>query len=190
MRKIILLLFLFVSSTFLTKAQTNHVIRISGDLGIVANSNNERKFGMGGTVSWLAIDNQLSKNGKNYLSLSIKGFNNPYGEGKLLTSILNDKNDALNYLMPLVGYRITFKDITNGFFLEPRVGAIFGASGYKGFAFSPMAGYGLENFNIAIYLDMGFGNKNSPILKKNIVSPGISIGYMIPIARRKSIIQE
>ncbi len=68
----------------------------------------------------------------NYISLGTKAINNPYDGGKFITSINNDKNDAFNYLMALAGYRITQHGISAGFFVEPRLGVVFGAGGYTG----------------------------------------------------------
>ncbi len=175
-------IFIFVLLAALTiqsaKAQESNYINISVDAGLVANTGRDKKFGMGGTIGWLTQDNLLSLNPNNYISLSVKAFNNPYGKGKLISSIKNDNDDGFNYIMPLAGYRFTQEGIANGFFVEPRIGAVFGAS-YAGFAFSPIAGYGVQQFNFALYCDMGFGNKTSAILKKNFFTPGISIGYNI-----------
>jgi len=113
----------------------------------------------------------------NYISLGTKAINNPYDGGKFITSINNDKNDAFNYLMALAGYRITQHGISAGFFVEPRLGVVFGAGGYTGFAFAPFAGYAYRNFDFAVSFDMGFGRENSAILKKNFFTPGLSIGY-------------
>lgn len=45
--------------------------------------------------------------------------------------------------------------------MEPRIGAVFGASGYTGFAFAPLVGYAYRDFDFAVYCDMGFGGENS-----------------------------
>lgn len=174
----IFILFLFSLVTWGTvQAQRNNYIHLSGNAGVVINSERDKKFGIGGTVSWLAQDIFISQNPANYISLTLKAFNNPYGEGKLLSSIMNDKNDGFNYLMALAGYRITQQGISEGFFVEPRVGIALGASGYTGFAFAPQAGYAYRNFDFAVYCDMGFGWENSAVQKKNFFTPGLSIGY-------------
>ena len=162
------------------EAQEANYIHVSMDAGLVVNTNRDKKFGMGGTLGWLTQDNFFSFNSNNYLSLNVKAFNNPYGEGKLLSSVLNDENDAFNYIMPLAGYRFTQQGVQNGFFIEPRIGAVFG-SNYAGFAFSPIAGYAVQQFNFSLYCDMGFGSKNSAISKKNFFTPGISIAYNISL---------
>jgi len=162
------------------KAQDANYIHVSADAGLVANTNRDKKLGIGGTLAWLAQDNLFSLNTRNYISLSVKAFNNPYGDGKFVSSIMNEANDAFNYLMPLAGYRLTQQGVEDGFFVEPRIGAVFGA-GYSGFAFSPIAGYALQQFNFSVYCDMGFGRENSAIREKNFFTPGISIAYNIGI---------
>lgn len=178
MKKIVFtLLFSFVI-LLSVNAQFDNYIRLSGDIGIVSNSERDKKFGVGGTVSWLKVDNLLSGNEFNYITLSIKGFNNPYGEGKIISSIMNDINDGFNYIIPLVGYRFTQKGVEEGFFIEPRIGAAFGES-YSAFALSPLAGYSYLNMDFSFYCDIAFGSKNSAILKKSFITPGISIAYSI-----------
>lgn len=170
--------FLFAMVAFNTmQAQKNNYIHISADGGFIVNSVRDEKIGLGGTLSWITTDNLIAPQSNNYISLGIKAINNPYGDGEFFTSINNDKNDAFNYLMALAGYRITQQGVTEGFFLEPRFGVVFGASGYTGFAFAPLAGYTYRNFDFAVYCDMGFGRENSAILKKNFFTPGLSIGY-------------
>lgn len=181
MKKIYLFLLLGLSICLHTGAQTNNHMRFSGDVGIVVNSAQNNKSGVGGTISWLTADIFLFKEWNNYFTLHLKGFNNPYGDGKLFSSILNDENDGFNYIMPLAGYRMTRKGITEGFYLEPRIGVIIGASDYVGLAISPMTGYTFGNFDASLYVDIGFGNKVSAIHKKNIFAPGISIGYIFPL---------
>ncbi len=177
-KKIFILLFTAVTLAT-AEAQHSNYIRISGDAGLVVNTDRDKKFGLGGTISWLTQDNLLSQNPDNYITLSIKGFNNPYGDGKFLGSLFNDKDDAFNYIMPLAGYRLTQQGVADGLFVEPRIGAVFGASGYAGLAFSPLAGYAWQHFDFSLYCDMGFGSQSSAIHKKNFFTPGISIGYNI-----------
>lgn len=179
MKRTIFIIILLAALTIQSaEAQETNYIHISVDAGLVANTGRDKKFGMGGTIGWLTQDNLLSSNPNNYISLSLKAFNNPYGEGKLLSSIKNDADDGFNYIMPLAGYRFTQEGIADGFFVEPRIGAVFGAS-YAGFAFSPLAGYAVQQFNFSIYCDMGFGSKESAILKKSFFTPGISVAYNI-----------
>ncbi|MBK5195898.1 MAG: hypothetical protein JJE08_07705 [Proteiniphilum sp.] len=179
MKKTIFILLFTVVTLTATQAQKSNYVHISGDAGFVVNTERDKKFGLGGTIGWLTYDNLISQNPYNYISLSVKGFNNPYGEGKFLGSMFNDKDDAFNYIMFLAGYRFTQQGLTEGLFVEPRMGVVIGASGYTGFAFSPMAGYAYRNFDFSLFCDMGFGNKVSAIRNKNFFTPGISIGYNI-----------
>ncbi|MDR2815736.1 MAG: hypothetical protein LBB62_03430 [Proteiniphilum sp.] len=179
MKRTIFIVILLAALTIQSaEAQESNYIHVSVDAGLVANAGQDKKFGLGGAIGWLTQDNLLSLNPNNYISLSVKVFNNPYGEGKILSSIMNDAGDAFNYIMPLAGYRFTQQGVAEGFFVEPRIGAVFGAS-YAGFAFSPIAGYAVQQFNFSIYCDMGFGNKKSAILKKSFFTPGISVAYNI-----------
>src|SRR5690554_272534 len=99
MKKTIFTLLFSIGILMSANAQFTSYIRLSGDIGIVSNSEKDKKFGVGGTVSWLTVDNLISGNEYNYISLGIKGFNNPYGEGKLFSSIMNDEDDGFNYIM-------------------------------------------------------------------------------------------
>lgn len=162
------------------RAQFVNYIRISGDMGSTVNSQRDKKFGMGGNISWLATDNILSLNNNNFISLGVKAHNNPYGEGKFVTSIMNKKNDAFNYIMPFAGFRITQNGVESGFFIEPRIGILIG-SGYSAFAFAPMAGYAYNKFDFSVYCDMGFGNEVSAIKKKHIYNIGVSIAYNLKL---------
>ena len=181
MERIFLIVILLIAlTTPAATAQDANYIHVSSDAGLVVNTNRDKKLGIGGTLAWLAQDNLFSLNPRNYISLSVKAFNNPYGEGKFFSSIMNKANDGFNYIMPVVGYRLTQQGVDDGFFVEPRIGAVFG-SGYSGLALSPIAGYALQQFNFSIYCDMGFGRENSAIREKNFFVPGISIAYNISI---------
>jgi len=179
MKKTLFILLFTLVTISVTQAQKSNYVHIAGDAGFVVNTERDKKFGLGGTIGWLTQDNLFFSNPNNYISLSVKGFNNPYGEGKLIGSILNDKDDAFNYIMPLVGYRITQTGVSEGFYVEPRMGVVIGASGYTGFSFSPMAGYAYRDFDFSLFCDMGFGNEVSAIRNKNFFTPGISLGYNI-----------
>lgn len=171
-------IFLFTTVALNTMlAQRNNYLHVSVDAGMVVNSEHDKKLGLGGTLSWLTVDNLIVPQSNNYISLGIKAMNNPYNEGKFVTSINNAKNDAFNYLMALAGYRITQRSATEGFFVEPRLGMVFGASGYTGLAFTPLAGYVYRNFDFSVYCDMGFGRERSAILKRNFFTPGLSFSY-------------
>ncbi|MDR0421760.1 MAG: hypothetical protein LBH72_01955 [Proteiniphilum sp.] len=160
------------------EAQESDYIQISVDAGLTVNSSRDKKFGLGGAIGWLSQDNLLSFNPNNYFSLNVKAFNNPYGEGKIISSMKRGGR-AFNYIMPLAGYRFTQQGFSDGFFVEPRIGAVFGNGGYTGLALSPIAGYAVQQFNFSIYCDMGFGNSESVILKKSFFTPGINVAYNI-----------
>src|SRR5690606_15404211 len=73
----IFILFLFSLVTWGTvQAQRNNYIHLSGNAGVVINSERDKKFGIGGTVSWLAQDIFIAQNPANYISLTLKAFNN------------------------------------------------------------------------------------------------------------------
>ena len=93
---VVLSLIFFVNA----QAQYDNYLRISGDMGFIVNSERNKKLGMGGNISWLTTDNLLSLNKNNFISLGVKAHNNPYGDGKFISSIMNEKDDAFNYLLP------------------------------------------------------------------------------------------
>lgn len=180
MKRTTLLMVAVIVSAMALKAQS-HYLRIAVSPGIVTNSEYKEKFALGGSVAWMMEDHFIGKNPNNFISLTFKGMNNPFGEGKLISSILNDKSDAFNYLMPLAGYRFCKNGMDDGFFVEPRVGAAIGASGWVGFAFSPQCGYALNNFDFAAFCDMGLGSKQNVIRKKNFFTIGASVAYRIKL---------
>ncbi|HBL33824.1 MAG TPA: hypothetical protein DDZ96_08395 [Porphyromonadaceae bacterium] len=160
------------------KAQETNYLRLSVEPGMVLNTKKDGKFALGGSIGWLTQDNFMAQNENNYLSVTLKAVNNPYGDGKILSSILNDKDDAFNYGTLLIGYRFTQQGIENGFYVEPRIGGALGAS-YGAFVFSPAAGYAYDHFDFSLFLDAGFGSKNNAIGEKNFFNLGLSIGYNI-----------
>ncbi len=172
---IFILLFTFGALTS-AKGQFDNYVKLSADLGIVANSERDKNIGAGGTISWLTTDVLFSRSNHNYISVSIKAFNNPYEEGKFISSILNGLDDGFNYIRPLLGYRFSQNGFDEGFFIEPRVGAAFGSS-YTALAFSPLAGYTYQNFDFSIFCDLGLGSKNNAVLKKNFFTPGLTVAY-------------
>lgn len=180
MKKFILLVVFCIISFVNAQAQYDNYLRISGDMGSIVNSQRDKKFGMGGNISWMITDNLLSLNSNNFVTLGLKAYNNPYGEGKFLSSINNNKDDAFNYLLPFVGYRITQKGVENGFFIEPRIGVAIGPN-YTAFAIAPLAGYAYNAVDFSLYCDMGFGNEESPIGKKQFYNIGLSVAYNIKL---------
>jgi len=180
MKKFISIIIFSLIPFVYSHAQYLNYIRISGDMGSTVNSQRDKKFGMGGNISWLTTDNILSLNNNNFISLGVKAHNNPYGDGKFVSSIKNKKDDAFNYILPFTGFRITQNGVESGFFIEPRIGILIG-SGYSAFAFAPIAGYAYNKFDFSIYCDMGFGNENSAIQKKHIYNIGVSVAYNIKL---------
>lgn len=176
MKKSALLLSLLITLALPAKGQFENYIRISGDAGIVANTERDKSFGMGGTLSWMTSDNIISFKENNFITLSVKGFNNPYGDGKFISSILNGENDGFNYILPMLGYRITQKGIKDGAFAEMRLGPLYG-SNYSGFAMSPIVGYAFNYFDISLHCDIVFSTRMSVIGKQNFAEPGISFAY-------------
>lgn len=176
MKKIIFLIVFCILSLINAHAQYDNFLRISGDMGSIVNSQRDKKFGLGGNISWITTDNLLSLNNNNFFTLGIKAHNNPYGEGKFISSILNKEDDAFNYLLPFLGYRVTQKGVENGFFVEPRIGVAIGHS-YTAFTIAPLAGYAYNEFDFSLFCDMGFGSDEGLILKKQFYNIGFSIAY-------------
>lgn len=159
-------------------AQTKSYLNVSGQAGFVVNSQEDRKLGLGGSAAWLQQDGFLFNCSKNYLTLTLKALNNPFREGRFVSSILNNKFDAFNYLGVLAGYRLTTGSAANGFYVEPRLGAGVEGSGIS-FLFSPAAGYAYKNFDFALYSDMGFAGKTQATGTDNFFTVGLSVGYNI-----------
>ena len=130
---------------------------------------------MGGTISLMYFTNNYSSVNSDAITLGLKGFNNPWNGGKIVSSILNGKADAFNYLSVLAGYQ---KRI-NHYFIEPRIGIAKG-SNYDAFIFSPQIGYTHENFDFGCFVDFGTGNKQNAIGSKKFSTLGLNIGYTFP----------
>ncbi len=173
------LLLLIAVITAVSASSQQNFLNISAQAGSVLNTDQDKSFGIGGSVTWLHQDGYLTKSENNYLTLTLKGFNNPYGEGKFVSSVLNDKGDGFNYITALAGYRVAFQQITDGFFLEPRLGVGFFAEKKSSFLFSPMVGYTVKKIDIGVYCDMGFSKENYAIKKDNFFTLGVSVGYNI-----------
>lgn len=159
-------------------AKWGNYVHLSGDAGFVLNSAQDRKFGMGGKIAFLLKDRWVNDNC--YWTITVKAFNNPYDDGKFLSSIYNHDDDAFNYIQFLAGYRYTFDSMTTGFYVEPRLGYARSARIKSAFAFVPSVGYTYNNFDFALFCDMGFAEKELANLKKGFVTLGVSVGYNIP----------
>ncbi len=173
------LLLLIAVITAVSASSQQNFLNVSAQAGSVLNTDQDKSFGIGGSITWLHQDGYLAKSENTYLTLTVKGFNNPYGEGKFISSILNDKGDGFNYITALAGYRVAFQQITDGFFLEPRLGVGFFAENKSSFLFSPLVGYTIKKFDIGVYCDMGFSKENFAIKKDNFFALGVSVGYNI-----------
>ena len=181
MKKVFISLIICVLALISATGQENYYkydnyIRVSGNIGFSASSERNEKLGVGGEITWLTGDNLFLLNRNNFMTLGIKGFNNPYGDGNYVSSIMNEKSDAFNYILAFVGYRVTKQGAEQGFFVEPRTGIAFG-SNYSAFAFSPLAGYTYNNIEFSIYCDMGFSSKRNALRKTNFFTPGVSSAY-------------
>ncbi len=179
-RKLIILLIAIVSSAGLVKAQTGNFINVSGQMGFVTNSKQDRKFGVGGSAAFLLQDNFLAVNQDNYLTFTLKAFNNPFLDGKLIKSVLNNAYDAFNYIGILAGYRFTAGGAEDGFYVEPRLG-VGALAGGANFLFSPVVGYGYRNFDFGIFGDMGFRGKPMATNTNNAFTVGLTVGYNIAL---------
>ena len=159
-------------------AQSKTYVNVSLQGGYVANSEQDKKIGIGGTVAIMQQDFLFNAE-KNYLTLTIKGFNNPILDGKFITSILNEERDCFNYVAPMLGYRMTTGSAANGFYVEPRVGYAFLASPGKAFLVAPQVGYAFNGFDVALFGDLGFSGNPTVAGPENFYTVGLSIGYNI-----------
>ena len=159
------------------KEKSGTYIHVSGQAGWVLKTKQDKSFGIGGTVGLMFQDNLLSQ--KNYFTLSAKGFNSPFGDGKFITSILNKKTDAFNYYELLAGYRFTTNSIENGLFAEPRIGFGKGYT-YQAFVFSPVIGFAFNKFELGVFSDFGFSQDANVLTgEKGYTTLGLSVGYNI-----------
>lgn len=174
--KRLLFVTLFIALVSLSAfSQYQFGIKVSPEAGMILKSNKSNKLGAGGTISLMYSHNYFSNENSDAFSLSIKGFNNPWDGGKIVSSILNGKSDAFNYLAVLVGYQKKIKS----YYIKPRIG--FAKSyDYTAFIFSPQIGYSYQNFDFGLFMDVAAGNDNTPIGDKNFNTLGLSVGYFIP----------
>lgn len=180
MKKLLLLFTVAILATMGVNAQ-DHYIRVSIEPGAVLNTKMDKKFALGGSVAWMMEDEFISGNDNNLISVTLKGMNNPFLDGKLISSMFNKEYDAFNYIMPLVGYRFAQDGIDDGFFIEPRIGVAVLAGGKANFVIAPQAGYTYENFDFGVFCDMGFGGKPNAIKTNNFFTLGATIAYNIEL---------
>lgn len=158
-----------------SNAKKPSFIGVTANLGFVLNSDMDKKLALGGEASYAFAD-PFFKSEKNFVTIGLKGMNNPYGEGKFISSMANNKNDGLNYISLLAGYRIISQSYENGFYAEPRIG-ITSAAKFLGFAFAPKVGYTMKKWDFSAFADTAFGAPENNLLKKSIFTAGIGIGY-------------
>lgn len=175
--KIFIFLIFSILAIGTISAQSLMYLNISADGGFVTNSVEDRKFGIGGSAAFFLQDNLIAKTDRHFWTITARAFNNPIRDGKFITSVLNKKVDAFNYLGLLAGYRIATGDMQNGFYLEPRVGIHIPATRKPGLLFSPTVGYATHGFQLGAFGDFGFTNKNLVIGKQNFITIGVSLGY-------------
>lgn len=165
-------------------AKSGNYIHLSGDAGFVLNATQDRKLGIGGNIAFMMKDRWVNKNDKGFWTITVKGFNNPFGDGEFLSSILNKKADAFNYIQFLAGYRYTLEGMKEGVYVEPRIGYTMLAKSKSAFAFVPSVGYTFNNFDFALFCDMGFAGKKLGNQKNSFVTMGVSVGYNIDFNRK------
>ncbi len=176
-RRILTLATVVIISCGALFAQSKVYLHVSGQGGRVVQTERDKSIGIGGTLGVMISDTFLFNSDNGYLTFSVKGFNNPYNGGKFVTSIMNDKNDAFNYLQFLAGYRYTTFEATNGLYIEPRVGANLVSLFRPGFAFSPVMGFTAKGFDIGVFADMGFHGVKTSVGYNNFTTVGLSVGY-------------
>lgn len=177
MKKITLLVILALAgATVLQKSYAQNALHVSAEAGAVLKTNKDKSLGVGGTIGVMVQDNFFFIEPTNYLTFSVKGFNNPYGDGKIISSIFNKESDGFNYIAFLLGYRMTQDNFSDGWFFEPRFGYAAGSL-YGALIFAPVGGYAYKDFDFGAFLDLGFGEKNSAIGSKNFYTLGITVGY-------------
>ena len=156
-------------------------IHISGDCGLVLNSDQDRKTGLGSTISFLIPDNWLLSNERNYFTLGVKGLNNPVYKGKFISSINNNSLDAFNYFQFLAGYRFCERIPENGWYFEYRLGLTMFDLNFNNYAFdfSPAFGYVYHKFDFSIFGDLNAAAANTVVGKNEFYTLGVSIGYDI-----------
>lgn len=157
------------------KAPVNRYITVSAEAGSILGSDKDKSFGVGGTLGYMAAD-QIFGQSNNMVTLSLKAFHNPYEDGKFFSSVFNNKNDGMNYIALLGGYRFIMQSVENGWYIEPRMGVTAAAS-YFGFIASPKGGYTYKQWDFSAFADASFGSPENNLGKKSITAAGVGIGY-------------
>lgn len=158
-------------------AQSLKYLNVSIQGGSVTNSVEDKKIGVGGSTALFLQDNLIAKTDRHFWTITARAFNNPIRDGKFISSVLNKKTDAFNYVGLLAGYRLSTGDMQNGLFLEPRVGTALVYGWKPTFLVSPTVGFATRGFEVGAFGDFGFSNENLVMGKDNFVTVGISLGY-------------
>lgn len=175
MKRLLFTMLLVAMFSFSSYSQYQFGIKVAPEAGMILKSDKSNKLGVGGTISLMYSHNYFSSENSDAFSITLKGFNNPWNGGKIVSSILNGKSDAFNYLSVLAGYQKKIKS----YYIEPRIGFAKGYD-YTAFIFSPQIGYSYRNFDFGLFLDVAAGNEETPIGGKGFNTLGLSIGYFIP----------
>lgn len=181
-KRIILGVFVLITGFSFAQTPKDKVyIHISGDCGFLLNSDQDRKIGLGSTVSFLIPDNWLVSNERNYFTLGVKGLNNPVYNGKFFSSINNNTLDAFNYFQVLAGYRFCERIPENGWYFEYRLGLTLFDLNFNNYAFSfsPAFGYVYNQFDFSVFSDINVADTYTALGKKEFYTLGVSIGYDI-----------
>ena len=160
---------------------TNKYLGVSAEAGWMLNSDKDKTFGLGGTVSFATPD-FIFNSTHNYVTFGAKVFSNPYEGGKFISNVSNGVNDGLNYLALLAGYRFTENNFEEGWYVEPRIG-FTQAGPYSGFIVAPKGGFMTNKWDFSLFADAAFGGEESNIGKKNFTSAGLSVGYFFGLNR-------
>ncbi|WP_297983169.1 hypothetical protein [uncultured Chryseobacterium sp.] len=179
-----LLLSASVSANAQDTENSRKFISVSGEAGFVLNSDMDKTFGLGGTVSYMVQD-MIFNHAKNYVTVGLKGFSNPYSGGKFISNIGNNKNDGMNYSALLGGYRFIFDTVQNGWYVEPRLGVAMAGGNYFGAIIAPKAGLTYNNWDFAAFTDLSFGGENN-LGKNSFATAGLGIGYIFGLSHKTS----
>lgn len=177
MKKLITFILLIALTSVGLHAQDQYAVRFSADGGSLLQTSRDGSLGLGASMSFLMQDMWIQKSDKNYITITLRAFNNPFDGGKLFSSVSNDKTDAFNYIPLLIGYRMTQTQLEYGWYVEPRLGIAFGYPPYKTLILAPTAGYTFNYLDIGVFADLGFGSPVNAIGSKNFYTVGISLGY-------------
>lgn len=172
---VLLVSFLFAAAQ---KSQRKSLFEVQLNAGNVLNTDKVESFGYGGMVELL-----VPFGNRNYITASARVMTNPFYGGAHFWPLkkgFDHEEDALNYTMESVGLRINISSEERGFvYAEPRVGLVF-ANGFRwaGFGVSPTAGFQMKRWDLAVFMDGAFGNKELNTGRTHLWLGGIGVGYI------------